>query len=83
MSGVKWVCKILVERIGEGWKGGFRLCCLNARRIWANTPQIAENTEDMENTEKEFFVNIIRNGTGNKWFPYYKLVSENFTHPIF
>ncbi len=29
--------------------------CLNARRVWANTPQIAEDTENTENSEKAGF----------------------------
>ncbi len=37
------------------WKSGFRVCCLNARRIWASTPQIAEGAENAENAEKEGF----------------------------
>ena len=34
---------------------GIKWCwffCLNARRIWANTPQIADYTEDIENAER-------------------------------
>ncbi len=37
--------KVFIKRIGgrvEEWKSGFGVCCLNARRIWANTPQIAD-----------------------------------------
>ncbi len=39
----------------EGGKDGFRLCCLNARRIWASTPQIADCTENAENAERRGF----------------------------
>ncbi len=39
---------------GEGWIS--RVCCQNARRIWANTPQIAEGAEDAENAERRGFL---------------------------
>ena len=34
----------------EAWIS--RVCCQNARRIWASTPQIAEDTEDTEDAER-------------------------------
>ena len=41
----------LFEATKPKWKGGRRGGCLNARRIWASTPQIADDAENAEDAE--------------------------------